>query len=100
MAAPLFRNIQSLFVAIETEILPLIAGGRLQQLILVVALMGIVALDAVAHCRRMYRALQRRGVFIRVAADAQRLRRRSGQLDPRDVFIDSNFVTTQTSRGD
>ncbi len=87
-------------MTIEAEILSLVARGRLQQLILVVALVRIMALDAVAHRRRMDRSLQRRGIFVRVAAQAERLWSRRGQLDPRDVFVDAHLMTAQTSRGD
>jgi hypothetical protein len=62
--------------------------------------MRIVTLQAIAHRRRVHRSLQRCRIFFRVTADAQGLRSRCDQLDSRDVFTYSNFVTAQTSGGD
>src|SRR5579862_7129937 len=98
--AALLRHVQSLLVAIETKVLPLIARFRLQQLILVVALVRVVALDAVAHRRRMHRPLNRGRIFFRVATEAERLRSRGDQLDSRYVLVDSDFMAAQTSRRD
>src|SRR5215469_877701 len=63
MAATLRRNVQSLRVAIKAEVLSLVSGGRLQQLILVIALVWIVAFDAIAHRRRMHSSFERRRIF-------------------------------------
>ena len=87
-------------VAGKAKIRPLVAGDRLQQLVLVVATMRIVTLDAVAHGWRMNRSLDAGRVFFSVATQAQRLRSRCDQLDPRDVFVHADFVTAQTSSGD
>src|SRR5579862_8850524 len=48
----------------------------------------------------MHGAFERRGIFIRVTAEAQGLWCRSDEFDARDVAIDSNFVAAQTSRRD
>jgi hypothetical protein len=47
----------------------------------------------------MHGAFEGGGVFVGVAGEAERLRARSDELDVGDVFIDPNFVTAQTSRG-
>src|SRR5450755_781783 len=73
VAATFFRNVGSLGVTGQAEILFLIAGSRLQQLKLVVGSMRVVALDAVTHGRGMNCAFERRRVFVGVAGDAQRL---------------------------
>src|SRR6202140_5994812 len=51
MTAAFFRDVQSLFVAVEAEILPLVPRLRFPQLILVIAGVRVVTLDAVAHRR-------------------------------------------------
>jgi len=100
VAATLRSHIQPLRVALETKIRALISRCRLQQLIFVVALVRIVALDAITHRRRMHRTLQRRRIFFGMACQAHGLRRGSDQLDPRDLFVDANFMAAQASRRD
>src|ERR1700686_1054004 len=100
MTAAFFRDVQSLFVAIETEILALVPRLRFQQLILVIAGVRVVTLDAVAHRRRMHRAFEGRGVFLRVASQAEGLRSRSDQLDAGPIFIDPNVMAAQAARRD
>lgn len=70
VVAALLRNIQSLSVAIQTEIGAFIAGGRLQELVLVVGLMWVVTLGAVPDRGRMDRALRVSRVLVGVAGDA------------------------------
>src|SRR3974390_1476072 len=74
MTASLVRNIQALGVALEAEVLCLVARGRLQQLILIVGFVRAVAFDAVAHRRRMNRPLERSRVHVRVAGGEHRVR--------------------------
>src|ERR1700688_2852886 len=100
MTAAFFRDVQSLFVAIETEILALVPRLRFQQLILIVAGVRVVTLDAVAHRRRMHRAFEGRRVFLRVASQAEGLRSRSDQLDAGHIFVDPNFMAAQGARRD
>ena len=69
-------------------------GGRLEQLKLVIRLVGIMALDAIAHCRGMHGPFQRGGVFICVTSKAEGLRSRRDELDSGYVFVDPNFVAT------
>ena len=55
MAAALFGDVQSLSMAIQAEILSFISRFSFQQLVLVVAGVRIVALDAVANGWWMHR---------------------------------------------
>ena len=63
VTAAFFGNIESLFVAAEAKILLLVPRCRFQQLILVVAGVRIVALQAIAHRGRMHRALELGRIF-------------------------------------
>ena len=100
VAAAFRGHIQALGMAIETQVLTLFTAGRFQQLVLVVGLVGIVALDAIAHCGRMHSSLERSGVFIRMAGQAEGLRRRGDQFDARDVFVDANLMATRAAHLD
>ena len=91
--AAVFRNIQSLSVAPQTEVLAFISGRRLEQLIFVVRLVRIMALDAIADRRRMYRTLELGSIHVRVTGNAQRLRSCGDQLDASYVFRNPHFVT-------
>jgi hypothetical protein len=62
--------------------------------------MRVVAFDAIAHRRRMHGTFQRSCIFVSVTADAERLRTRRRELDPRDVLVGSDFMAGQTSHGD
>src|SRR5271167_1869821 len=48
----------------------------------------------------MYRPVNRGCVFFGVATQAECLRSRGDQLNASNIFVDPNFVTAQTSRGD
>src|ERR1700756_2691146 len=100
MTAAFFRDVKPLCVALETEILSLVSRLRFQQLILVVAGVGVVTLNAVAHCWRMHCPVKGRRVLLCVATQAEGLRSRSDQLDAGHIFIDSNFVATQAAGRD
>jgi hypothetical protein len=76
------------------------AVGRLQQLVLEIGDMRIVALQAVAHRRAVDVAFRLAGVLIGVAPEAQLDGCDGGQLDARNVFAYTQFVAAQTSRGD
>jgi len=56
--------------------------------------MRIVALHAIPHCRRMH-CLSRVELLFTVARKAERLGRRSRQLDPCDIFRDPDFMAAQ-----
>src|SRR6201997_3355262 len=96
MTATVLWNIHSNVVAAQADVL--LAGRarfRLQKLIGIVRLMRIMALHAVAHRRRMDR-LPRLHLLLVMTAEAQRLGRRSDQLDPCYVAADPDFVAAQT----
>lgn len=100
MATARLWYVESNRMAIQAEVLTFIPGCRLEQLILVVACMWIVALEAVANRRGMNRALDLRRVFFRVAGQAELVRRRRDQFHAGYVFVDSDFVAAQASDGD
>ena len=84
----------------QAQVLFFVARFRLDQQVLVVRGMRIVAFDAIADRRRMDRALQLGGVHVRVAAQAQRLGRGGRQLNPCDVFVNSDLMTAGAARRD
>src|SRR5579863_2406877 len=71
MPAALLRNIDPDVVATEAKVLFLIPRSRFQELVLVVRCVRIMALHAIAHRGAVDRALDVRGVFIRMAGQAQ-----------------------------
>ena len=95
--ATFLRNVHALRVALQAEVGVLVAGGRLEQLKLVVGGVRVVALDAIAHRRRMDLALQVGSIVVGMAGQAQRLRRRGDQLDACHIFIHPDFVTTRAA---
>jgi len=97
MPTAFLRNIQSLRVAGEAEILIFVARCRFQQLKLVIGLVGIVALHAIANRGRVNRALQIRRIIVRMTGQTESLRGGRRQLDARDVLGDPYLVTTGAS---
>src|SRR5579862_4446082 len=69
--ASLLRHMQPGLMTLTAEIFFFAAGYRLEQLIFVFARVRIVAVEAVANRRRVYRALDIRCLFLGVAGDAQ-----------------------------
>ncbi len=67
MAATFVVDISSLGVAGQTEIVFLVAGSQLFQLVLVVGFVRIMACEAIANRRRMNFSLDLAGIFISVA---------------------------------
>ena len=94
VTAAFFGTFNPGLVAGQAEVCPSVARGRLEQLILVVRRVRIVALHAIAHRRSMNRALDIGSVLVGVAGEAERVGRGRDQLDPGDVFVDPNLVTT------
>ena len=72
MTAALLRHVQSRLVATQAEVFFCLARQRLQQLILVVAGVRIVAGQAVAHRGRMHRPLDVGRLLVRMAGEAER----------------------------
>ena len=97
--AAVFRDVQSLRVAGQADVLPFIARLSLKQKKFVVRGVRAMALDAVSNRRRVNRTLQLGGIHISVTADAEGLSCSSGQFDSSYIFINANFVTTGTSCG-
>jgi len=86
-------------VAAQAQILFLIPGGRLQQLVLVVGTMRIVALYAITNRWRMNIALEIGCFLIRMAGEAKCIRSRGNQLYPGHILISPNFVATGAAHG-
>src|SRR5579864_3308911 len=76
VATALLWNLQPNLVTAEAEILFLSTGTRLQQLVLVVARVRIVALHAIPNRRAMHGAFEIGGVFVGMAGEAQSEERR------------------------
>jgi len=93
-------HVETLRVAIKAKILALLPATSLQQLVLILGNVRIVALDAVAYRWRMNCAFDRGRVFVTVTGQAESLRRRSGQLDASDVFVDANLVARSAAHLD
>src|SRR5215467_949147 len=100
VAAALVGCIQSRLMAAEAEILFLVSRRRLAQLVLVVGGVRIVALQAIAHCRRMHASGDLGGVFVGVAGKAKLVGSRRDQLDVREVVVGADLVATGASHGD
>lgn len=88
----LLGNSHAGVMTLQAEIVGLISGGRFYQLEWVCSGVGIVALEAVSNCRRMNLALDLGCILVSMTGEAKRLGSCGGQLDPGDVFVDSNFV--------
>lgn len=99
MTAPLVGDVHALGMALQAEILAFVAGVSLDQLVLVIRLVGIVALDAIANRWRMDRALEVGSILVGVTSDTNRRRTGGDELDPRDIFIDANFMTAGAAHG-
>src|SRR5579864_7969450 len=76
MTTAFFRNVQPDLVTAEAEVLFLSTSTRLQQLVLVVARVRIVALHAIADRRAMHGALEIGSVFVGMAGEARSEERR------------------------
>lgn len=95
-AAPI-RRIRPLRVASQAEIVFLIARGELQQLILVVGGVRIVAGQAIANRRRVHFTLDLGGIFIGVAGEAELVRSGGDQLYVSVISIDPDFMAAQAA---
>ena len=94
---PLSETCSPVLMTAQAEIFFLIARLSLQQLVLVVARVRIVARQAIAHSRRMHRSLDIRGLLVRMAGDAQRDRGRRDQFYPRHILVDPDLVAAQAA---
>jgi len=100
MAATLCRNVQSLGMAVEADVLAFVSRLRFQQLVFIVGGVRVMALDAIANRRRMNGSFEGRSIFVRMTGQAESLRCRGRELYARYVFVGANFVTRQTSSRD
>jgi hypothetical protein len=98
--ASFFRCAHANGVTLQAEVLFFAARGRLQQLILVIRRMGIVAVEAVADRGRMDLSFYRGCVFVEVTLQAKFYWSGCDQLDMGDIAIGANLVTAQTASGD
>jgi hypothetical protein len=100
VSATFCRDIQSRVVAAQAEVLFLIARLGLQQLILIIGDVRVVALETVSHCRGMNFTFYVSGIFICVASKTQCIRSGRDQLDVCYVFDCADFMATGTTHGD
>lgn len=76
MAAAFFGHVQPDAVAAQAKIILLVSRSRLEQLILVIGRMWVVALQAVAHRGAVDGSLDLRSILVRMAGEAEAYRSR------------------------
>jgi len=99
VAAAFVGDIQSLLVAGEAQVFFRAAGSRLQQLVLIVRGMRIVAFEAITPRRRMDRTFQVGDVLVSVAGQTERIGRGGDELYACDVFRYADFMAACASGG-
>ena len=99
VAAALLRRVLADGVAFQAEILLRPAGQRLQQLIGIVAGMGVVALEAIADGGLVDGSFDVRGILIGMAGEAQGGGSGGDELDPRHILAYPDFVTACAAQG-
>ncbi len=87
-------------MASETEIVFLVAGGRFQQLVLVIRRMWIMTFQAIAYRRRVNGALELGGIFVGMAGETEPVGSGSDQLNAGDILVDPNFMAAQAPHRD
>ena len=100
MPAALLRNVDADLVATQTKIFFLIPRGWLQQLILIVRGVRIMALHAVAHRRGMNRTFYIGSIFVGVASQTESMRSGRNQLYASDILRGADLVATGAPHGD
>jgi len=100
MPAASFIHIDSDAMTSETKIALPVARRRLQQLILVVGSVRIVALQAIAKGRPVNDTLDSRRILVSMAFETQGSGRCGNQLHSRHISAHANLVTANTSRRD
>ena len=100
MPAPFVGNVHAHGVALEAEVLAFVAGVGLDQLILVVGLVWVMALDAIANRGRMNGTLQGFGILIVVTGETNGGRARGDELYAGDIFVDADLVAARTTHRD
>ncbi len=100
VATALLRHVQTDLMTTEAKILVFPAGHRLQELLFVRRLVGIVALNAVANRWTMDAPLDLGSVLVSVAGKAELSGGSGGQLYASYFFITTDLVTAGTAHGD
>ena len=95
--APRCGNVKTLRVASQAEVFALTARCRLQQLVLVIADVRIVALKAIANRWGMDFPFQIGGVHAGMAGETEGLRCGGRELNPGDIFGYADFMTAGTA---
>ena len=72
-------------------------GRRLDQLVLVIRGMWIVALQTVPNCRAVHMALNLCRILVAMALQTESQRSGGDEFHVRDVPVDADFVTTQAA---
>src|SRR5579885_306458 len=98
--AALLRYVEAGLVATEAQILLGVSRTGLQQLVLVVGDVRIMALDAIPYRRAVHNTFDFGGVLVGMASKAESVRRRGDELYPGDVFVRANLMTAQTAHRD
>lgn len=96
--AAFLRDMQAGLMALAAEVFFFAPGGGLEELILVLTGMRIVAVEAIANRRSMHRSLNVGGLLVCMAGNAQAGWSGGDQLDAGDIFVDADLMATQTSR--
>src|SRR5689334_18282043 len=100
VAASLLGDVHAGVVAGQAKIFFLLSRHRLEQLVLVIGGVGIVALEAVAYGRGMNLALDLSGILVGVAGEAKRLGSGGRQLYAGDVLSIPDLVAGGATSGD
>ena len=98
MTAAFIGYVQTLRVAGKTEIILLLPGGRLQQLVFVIRSMRIVAGQAVSDRRLVHMSFYLGGIFVAVAGQAKLVGGGRRELNAGDVFGDPDLVAAEAAR--
>ena len=101
MPAAVFRNVHAYPMTRKTQILVFVCSGfSLQQLVLVVRSMGVVAPETVADGRGMNTSTNLSRVFVAMALETELYGGRRDQLDVRGSLGGADLVAAQTAGGD
>jgi hypothetical protein len=99
VSAALCRDIQAGLVAAQAEVLFLIARDWLQQLILVIGDVRVVALKTVSHCGGVNLTFYVGGIFVCVASKTQCVRSGRDQLDVSYIFDCADLMAAGATHG-
>jgi hypothetical protein len=100
VSATLCRNIQSGRVATQAEVLLLIARLRLQQLVLIIGDVRVVALEAISRRRWVNLTFDVGGIFVGVAGKTQSVGSGRDQLDVGYISNGADLVAAGATHRD